>query len=429
MSKCHRHQPCEGAIAMAAINRKMKALRQGGQVAVMFVVIIALIIALGAFTMNLGEVARLKTSTANAADAGALAAASWIASGQNEVAKIAQGMWINVYLVQAVFVFPFCLRVCHWAVILMAVLALVNGLILRDIANEALHGAWDRARADAFFIAVQNLLIDDASGGVQDRLKQMGKTFEDDQRLPTPEETGRPSGSLAGSHWLQWRRSSPSGDGSDRTHWVAIHTSFSSSRPELTMSNWGPWGFCLIRWGECQQAGPTGGAAAASCCIRNPWGAGCIWPCFSWTPSWVTWGGKKKEAVKAPAKGTAVRTGEKVWDWTRSGLVKMVGFLPRPWPTSSGGDLGTCNFCLPIPINILQLPTKPGQISHGRGEVTVTVQYHREGGLMRGGTGVPFWTSRYPTEITSESTAHYTDASVSSLPKAKAYAELSRPPR
>ena len=68
------------------------ARRSRGQAAVLFVVLIALVLLLAAWTMNLGEVARLKTSTANAADAAAIAAASWVASGENEVSKIAEAM-------------------------------------------------------------------------------------------------------------------------------------------------------------------------------------------------------------------------------------------------------------------------------------------------------------------------------------------------
>src|SRR3989338_2579498 len=81
---------------------------RSGQIAVAFFVVIALILLLAAMTMNLGEVARLRTTTANAADAGSLAGASWVASGENEAAIIAEAMWINDLLVQAIFLIPFC---------------------------------------------------------------------------------------------------------------------------------------------------------------------------------------------------------------------------------------------------------------------------------------------------------------------------------
>ena len=397
------------SIRLASVLRRGE--RANGQVAVIFVALIALIIALAAFTMNLGEVARLKTSTANAADAGALAAASWIASGENEVAKIAQGMWINVYLVQAVFLLPFCMQVCIWAIILMGVLAFVNGVILRQIANDVLDSTWDLAHADAFFVGVQNLLIDDESGGVSKRLEQMGAEFQANQQLPPPSTC--PPGTLPGSQCLEWQRPNPSG-GSPRKPWVAIHTNFSNSKPDLTMGNWGPWALCLLWWPTCSSNG-------GGCCLNTPWG--CVWPCFRMPRAWVRWGGKKKGGQSSTGQAT-MSAGQKMWSMASSGLMGMVGFLPNPIK-----DTGECGFCLPIPLNIPKLPAEPHGVHNGTGDVTVTVMYHREGGAVKGGSGVSFWTTHYPNIITSDATAHYTEASMGSfgsLPQSRAVADLTR---
>lgn len=380
----------------------------GGQVAVMFVALIALIIALAAFTMNLGEVARLKTSTANAADAGALAAASWVASGENEVAKIAQGMWINVYLVQAIFLIPFCMQVCYWAVILLGVLALVNGVILAGIAEDVLESAWNLAKAEAFFIGVQNLLIDDdQSSKVSDRLEAMSKEFEATQQLPPP--TPCPAGALQRAQCLEWKRKNPSDKNSPRHHWVAIQTKFPTQRPKLEMGDWGPWTLCLIKWPTCTDT-------AGGCCLTTPWG--CAWPCFRMPRAWVRW--SSTTSASKPGNAAAMNAGQKVWSLASSGLVRAGSFLPRPSYT------GPCGFCLPIPLTIPGL-TNPESVKNGFGDVTVTVQYHREGGAVKGGSEVSFWTTRYPNIITSEATAHYTEASVGSfgsLPDSSAVADL-----
>ncbi len=77
-----------------------------GQIAVAFIALIALILVLTPITMNLGEVARIKTATANAADAGALAGASWVASGENELAWISMGMWTAYLFVRVFYILP-----------------------------------------------------------------------------------------------------------------------------------------------------------------------------------------------------------------------------------------------------------------------------------------------------------------------------------
>src|SRR3989338_6952181 len=79
-----------------------------GQIAVGFLVIAAFTLLLVRMTINLGQMAQVRTETSNAADAGALAAASWLASGQNEAALVAGRMLDLVGMVQAIYIVPFC---------------------------------------------------------------------------------------------------------------------------------------------------------------------------------------------------------------------------------------------------------------------------------------------------------------------------------
>src|SRR3989338_2538620 len=79
-----------------------------GQIAVGFLVIAAFTLLLVRMTINLGQMAQVRTETSNAADAGALAAASWIASGENEAALVASRMLDLLAMVQAIYIVPFC---------------------------------------------------------------------------------------------------------------------------------------------------------------------------------------------------------------------------------------------------------------------------------------------------------------------------------
>ena len=149
---------------VAKILKRSDQFGRQGQIAVGFIVLMALLVVLTSFTMNLGEVARIKTATSNSADSGALAGASWVASGENEAAKIAEAMWINVLIAQAIFLIPFCLNVCWAIVVIFAVLVLINYVYLRTVANMVLQGAWDNAHIVALFTAIRNAWIDDTRG-------------------------------------------------------------------------------------------------------------------------------------------------------------------------------------------------------------------------------------------------------------------------
>lgn len=80
---------------------------QRGQIAVAFVVVMAFILVLIRMTINVGQMSQVRAETANAADAGALAAASWMASSQNEVAWIARKQQDAMTMIEALYLLPF----------------------------------------------------------------------------------------------------------------------------------------------------------------------------------------------------------------------------------------------------------------------------------------------------------------------------------
>ncbi len=153
--------------------RAARCANRKGQTAVIFVVLIALALVLAAFTMNLGEVARLKTSTANAADAGALAGASWVASLMNEYGTISAVMWALHTALSIMFAWPFCFYAI-WVIFLIYALYLAEQAISVLIMNTLRDAVWKTAHKAAFFTTVQNLNIDDPTGAVEAEIQAMG---------------------------------------------------------------------------------------------------------------------------------------------------------------------------------------------------------------------------------------------------------------
>ncbi|MCI0529739.1 MAG: hypothetical protein L0Y56_20040, partial [Nitrospira sp.] len=257
--------------------------------AIVFLVFMALILILAAATMNLGEVARLKTSTAKAADAGALAGASWMASGDNELAEIAKGMWINVLIVQAIFAVPFCnaTGACLIPPLIMTLLWLVNNVILKGLAADPVaQAARENALAATLFTAIQNLHMD-VSGCVpglpcpQDEIDEISGIFEDSRTVPLDVT-------------LDWFRSGAGG--AQERSWARI--SFNDLEEyELILDGWDPIALCLVRFLNVfgNASDPCVGIPVGSCnpvdcclCLCITWVCpGCIWPCFSF-PAWTS---------------------------------------------------------------------------------------------------------------------------------------------
>src|SRR3989338_2164098 len=146
-----------------------------GQIAVGFLVIAAFTLLLVRMTINLGQMAQVRTETSRAAVAGALAAASWIASGENEAALVARRMLDLLGMVQAIYIVPFCPGegARHYADQLWASLyatpaffGLATGPVqyLQDVADAAMIGAWNIGRREYFTAAVNNMIFRYATG-------------------------------------------------------------------------------------------------------------------------------------------------------------------------------------------------------------------------------------------------------------------------
>jgi len=352
---------------------------QQGQIAVAFLVFMALILLLAAATMNLGEVARLKTTTANASDAGALAGASWVASAENEFAEIAKGMWLNILMVQAIFAFPFCWTTCHWLPwVIYGVLTLVNFVVLKELAADPVgKAAWENAHAAALFTAIQNASIDDTSGTVNQQIQQLSDQFKASRTVPS-------------SVTFNWTRKGA--DKVARPSWVQIDVAFLNERPALTMGVFGAPYWC---WQKCP-----------GCCI--PCLAGCCLPCVPLS-GWVMSGGSGPSQPSSPP--TAKAPGVPIF--SAAAWLAYVKAIPIPRP----GPCLTCPWL--ITGGAVASIVRPSGIAHGIGNVVVTVTQHREGG-----SPLRFWTMRYPDQIRSMATAHYNAAKVSLWPDPRSKAEL-----
>ncbi|MBI3321997.1 MAG: hypothetical protein HYZ91_07015 [Candidatus Omnitrophica bacterium] len=328
---------------------------QRGQIAVAFLVFMALILLLAASTMNLGEVARLKTATANAADAGALAGASWVASGTNELALIAQAQWLNWWIVQLIFVLPFCDFMLWVPPVMIAILWLVNFVILKQQAADlVIKAAWENAPAAALFTAIQNAWIDDTSGEVNRQIQELSDHYQATRTLPS-------------SVTFNWTRKGA--DKVARPSWVQIDVSIPGQRPELKMGGWSPafWFWTRI-------------------CIIIPPFINCCFPAFGWN-SWSN-----------PGKpGSSIWTAKTIGGVAGAAWSSLKGYIPMP-------HFGGCGYmtCVPFGGSIPGVPVRPTGIANSTGDFTVTVRHHREGG-----GALRFWAMRYPNEVFSSATAHY----------------------
>ncbi len=350
-----RHGRRPGAII--ALTRRLMRRDNRGQMAVMFLVFIALILAMAAMTMNLGEVAKLKTTTANAADAGALAAASWVASGENEAGLIAQGIWLNWLITFLIFLLPFCIWACLTGVLIALRYALVQ-MALRKAADLVMKTAWENGQYAAVLTAIQNATVDDPSGAVHAQIKAL----TGQRPIPTPVT-------------LTWKRRGA--DGVMRNSSLTIDVAM-SARPSLKTSFWGP---VLICW----------------------FPGVCPWCCWGPVPGWGGGGGNEsagemygEDPFMLDASGYTVPAVPGFW----SGLAGVFKLM----------TIGSCGLvCFPIiiPLGAFGLGP-PGGINNGNGVVTVTVTHRRQGG-----SNLRFWTMRDPGPIVSQARARHTEADTS----------------
>lgn len=336
-------------------------MRRKGQIAVVFLVLMALILLLAVMTMNLGEVARLRTSTANAADAGALAAASWVASSENRMAQAAKSLWLSQFMVQAILAIPACPAGCWYPVALYALMVITHQLMMMTV-NEDAHAAWDRAHAAALFTAILNATIDDPTDKVRNEIKALSDQFEATQTVPSTVK-------------FEWVRKGAHAFPEPSS--LEISVNFTNDMPKLELNGWGPSSWC---WGPCMYF----------------WTWHCCWgPVYGWF-------------------GGTFSTTPAMWV---EFMLKAVKATFTKWTTPLPGACNTC-FPIPLPLGAIGLVT-PSDIANEQGEVSVTVAQHRQRG-----SNLRFWTMRYPDQIVSQATARYGGASVDFWPKPDAKAEL-----
>jgi len=156
----------------------MRAERPRGQIAIGFLTIIALALVLVTMTVNVGQQAQVRVETSNAADAAALAGASWIASGMNEAAMVVAKLNEAVMMVQAIYLVPFCpgaeqrsyaenlwysleTHPFAWDPVLFGPADRRRGPApyFREVAEDAMWAAWYVGGREWYTSAVNNMML------------------------------------------------------------------------------------------------------------------------------------------------------------------------------------------------------------------------------------------------------------------------------
>lgn len=379
--------------------------------AVIFIVLMALGLLLVSMMMNLGQVSKTKTMTANAADAGALAGASMVASGENEVALISQGMALNAIITRFIFLIPWCWDICYKAVLYYAAFVLANR-DLADAADTAMKGAWTSAHASALFTAIQNSEIDargDDLQQIQNYLKTLQEQFQSSNTVPSHVELP------------EWHHTGA--DGVPRRRQLIIDTEF-APQPTFKTGGWGPdpwcWSNCWADWGIIRIDNTGQCTSETSCCLciclQLTWFRicpGCVWPCF---PGWGWESSDSKDpkdkvdnakssqptandGTQQPASqivSQVIKTAGKAWG-ALAGIIE-----PPDFPPTDCKD----KWCIPIylPLSAIDLRTCPGgDMDNEQGEVRVRVTLEQD----QEGSQLGFWRMRYPAKTISSAIAVY----------------------
>ena len=166
--------------------------------AVACLVLTAFILVLVMVTINVGQMSQVRTETSNAADAGALAGASWMASGQNEGAAVAAKIWDSIHMLQAIYIMPFCPGTDsqEYARVLWGSLAgrpielppappsvppgtpSAPAPYFRGVADDVMRAGWNLGRREALTAVMNNLIVRwDATAGTYPFPFQVGGNF------------------------------------------------------------------------------------------------------------------------------------------------------------------------------------------------------------------------------------------------------------
>jgi hypothetical protein len=170
-------------------------------VAIIFVVFMAMVLLLASMLMNVGEIAAMRTDTSNATDAGALAAASWIASEQNKAREIEQQIQIALAEMAGLTIVAVGVALLLGGPALLILLFGGTGAAtlageLKKLADAHLRFGWINAQYAAHLFAWNNAnLADDPNGHLKEarekereELRQTFQPFWDDPEKPIPIE-------------------------------------------------------------------------------------------------------------------------------------------------------------------------------------------------------------------------------------------------
>jgi len=261
---------------------QFKDCNHRGQIAIGFIVILGFILLMVMSVTQIGQLSQVKVETSNASDAGALAAASWIVSGQNEGALIAQRMEEAIDTVQALFLVPFCPDDVNipgneqvdyanavWSSLVRhpvnigfctvyreapgtpwnRVIGFANdscGLnaYFEQVANGVMESAWNMGRREYLTAAINNMLIRFAVGidvkGINSNLYQEISDWQE-RLYDTP---GQASTSIQDLAWHNGRLDNTQTPptpvrGEFLYHTPTYHmTGYPVDPPQLTMKDW-----------------------------------------------------------------------------------------------------------------------------------------------------------------------------------------------
>ncbi len=204
--------------------------------AVGYVVLMGIVLVFVGMTINLGQMAQVRTAVSNSADAGALAGASWVASGENEATMIAQKMWDSIDMVQAIYLVPFCpahdgYNPALYANQLWQALSINNVFFFGPIANDIMDAAWNIGRRETFTATVNNMLArfpcaadTQGWGSTGDEIIHHIDSYQ--HLLETPND-----GELNTS--FSWTNCLPSGNPALLRHVMRFHATYPGTPPTL----------------------------------------------------------------------------------------------------------------------------------------------------------------------------------------------------
>jgi hypothetical protein len=146
-----------------------------GQIAAGFIVLMAFSLVLLLNVLQVGQVSVTRVTASNAVDGGALAGASWMASGQNEAAWVARKMWDSALMIEALYLVPFApgpARQAYaeelWTSLLLhpaggscsqgAYSGCGPNGYFREVTNGVMEASWNIGRREMFTAVVNNLM-------------------------------------------------------------------------------------------------------------------------------------------------------------------------------------------------------------------------------------------------------------------------------